>query len=110
MKLLLDENLSHRLVAQLQRSYPGSSQVTLVGLGSTDDLAVWRFAREQGFAVVTKDNDFLDLAALHGSPPIVIRLVLGNSSNQRVLAALLAHREAIESAAARMDTAVIEVG
>ncbi len=84
--------------------------MTLVGLSSTDDLAAWRFAREQGFVVVTKDHDFLDLAALHGSPPIVIRLVLGNSSNQRVLAALLAHREAIESAAARRDTAVIEVG
>ena len=31
MKLLLDENLSHRLVPFLQHDYPGTSQVVLLG-------------------------------------------------------------------------------
>jgi len=34
MKLLLDENLSRRLVPFLQNDYPGSTQVVLVGLES----------------------------------------------------------------------------
>ncbi len=32
MKLLLDENLSRRLVPFLQQDYPGSTQVALIGL------------------------------------------------------------------------------
>lgn len=32
MKLLLDENLSRRLIPFLQHDYPGSSQVVLLGL------------------------------------------------------------------------------
>ena len=110
MKLLLDENLSHRLVGPLQIAFPGTSQVTSVGLGSADDLEVWRFAREHGFALVTKDDDFLDLAALHGPPPIVIRLALGNSSNAQVLAALQVGQPAIAAAAAQPGLAVVELG
>ena len=34
MKLLLDENLSRRLVPFLQHEYPGSSQVVLLGMQS----------------------------------------------------------------------------
>lgn len=109
MKLLLDENLSHRLVPHLQVAYPGTSQVTLVGMGGADDLELWRFARESGYVLVTKDDDFLDLAAQHGPPPIVIRLVLGNSSNAQVLSALLQGQAAINAAAAQSDIAVVEL-
>jgi hypothetical protein len=37
MKLLLDENLSRRLVPFLQEAYPGSSQVVLLGLEQASD-------------------------------------------------------------------------
>jgi len=32
MKLLLDENLSYRIITSLQKTYPGSTQVRLIGL------------------------------------------------------------------------------
>jgi predicted nuclease of predicted toxin-antitoxin system len=40
MKLLLDENLSRRLVPFLQNAYPDSSQVVLLGLESATDLSI----------------------------------------------------------------------
>jgi len=40
LKLLLDENLSERLLAELQRSFPGSTHVRLVGLERADDGSV----------------------------------------------------------------------
>ena len=110
MKLLLDENLSHRLVPALQADYPGSTQVTLAGLGAADDQAVWRHALDSGFVIVTKDDDFLDMAAFHGAPPVVIRLVLGNCRNEQVLAVLHAHRHAIQDVVDRGDVGVIELG
>ena len=44
MKLLLDENLSHRLIAALQARYPGSIHVRDAGLESADDSSIWQFA------------------------------------------------------------------
>ena len=70
---------------------PGCAQRDL---GGTDDLSVWRHAHALGFVIVTKDDDFLDLAAFHGPPPVVIRLVLGNCSNAQVLLALRNNRQA----------------
>jgi len=58
VKLLFDENLSARLAGRLADVYPGSQHVSEVGLGSSDDAAVWEFARAQGFAIVSKDSDF----------------------------------------------------
>jgi predicted nuclease of predicted toxin-antitoxin system len=111
VKLLLDENLSHRLVPGLQAGYPGSSQVTLVGLSGFDDRAVWGYARAHDFVIVTKDDDFLDLSALYGPPPVVIRLVLGNCSNAQVLSALCgAGQASIIEAAGQGQIGVIELG
>ncbi|MBL8526356.1 MAG: DUF5615 family PIN-like protein [Burkholderiales bacterium] len=45
MKLLFDENLSPRLIDVLRDEYPDSSHVHLVGLGSSDDVAIWAYAR-----------------------------------------------------------------
>jgi len=44
MKLLLDENLSRRLVPFLLTAYPESTQVVLVGLEAAEDARVWDYA------------------------------------------------------------------
>ena len=49
MKLLLDENLSRRLVPFLQHEFPGSSQVTLLGLESSSDQDIWLRAKNDVF-------------------------------------------------------------
>lgn len=88
MKLLLDENLSRRLAPLLQSIFPNSSHVSLVGLERADDSAVWSFAKSNGFVIVSKDDDFHAMNVLHGHPPRLIRLRMGNCSNQAVLDAL----------------------
>jgi len=45
MKLLLDENLSRRIIPFLQTAYPDSTQITLVNLETASDQEVWEFAR-----------------------------------------------------------------
>ncbi|WP_347989302.1 DUF5615 family PIN-like protein [Methylomonas sp. AM2-LC] len=37
MKLLLDENLSRRIIPFIQNCYPDSTQITLIGIESVDD-------------------------------------------------------------------------
>ncbi len=43
MKLLFDNNLSHKLVARINDLFPGSSHVMMVQLDDADDKAIWEF-------------------------------------------------------------------
>lgn len=78
MKLLFDQNLSHRLPSALEHAFPGSNQVRLLGLDRADDETIWRRAPDEGYCIVTHDADFAEMSALRGAPPKVIWLRCGN--------------------------------
>ena len=69
MKLLLDENLSRRLVPALEAAFPGTRHVDEVGLHGEPDSVIWGFAGREGYTLVSKDDDFRQLSLLHGAPP-----------------------------------------
>ncbi len=79
MSLLLDANLSPKLADRLHPIFPGIQHVDLSGFRGQTDHAIWDFARNRGLAIVSKDNDFRQLAFLHGPPPKVIWLAVGNA-------------------------------
>jgi len=83
VKLLSDENLAPRLAQALADVYPGSIHVRDCGLRGTTDDAVWKYAIQRGFAIVSKDSDFAGRSALEGSPPKVIWLRIGNCTTAR---------------------------
>ena len=91
MKLLFDQNLSQRLAALLADVFPGSVHVRDLGLASADDMAVWTHARTNALTIVSKDADFRQLSFLHGCPPKVIWLRVGNRSTNEIHALLRAH-------------------
>jgi predicted nuclease of predicted toxin-antitoxin system len=90
VKLLFDENLPPRLAEALADVYPGSMHVHQCALGSADDSAIWQHAREHGFAIVSKDSDFQERSVLHGYPPKIIWLRLGNCTTAELEARLRA--------------------
>jgi predicted nuclease of predicted toxin-antitoxin system len=59
MKLLLDQNLSFRLVGSLADRFPGSTQVHLAGLTDASDRTIWDHAKANSFTLVTLDSDSL---------------------------------------------------
>ena len=75
MKLLFDANLSRRIVPLLSDLFPGSSHISQIGLvGETPDATIWEYAKQNGFAIVRADADFLRFADQYGAPPQVVRL------------------------------------
>ena len=74
MKLLLDENLSPRLVWRLEELFPGLTHVRDVGLKQVDDTVIWEWAKANEFTVLTTDADFVALARRLGWPPKVIHI------------------------------------
>ncbi|RSK29783.1 DUF5615 family PIN-like protein [Hymenobacter metallilatus] len=72
MRLLLDENISWRLVAYLRPYCAEVIHVRDIGLDNSSDTTIWRYARQQGYDVLTKDEDFLRLVLAEGFPPRVV--------------------------------------
>ena len=88
MKLLLDQNLSPRLVTQLADIYPDSIHVQTVGLDHAPDEVVWNYARQQDYIIVTKDANFHERSILFGFPPKVVWISHGNCSTNQIEAML----------------------
>ena len=84
MKLLLDQNVSPKLVGALADLFPDSAHVQSLGLECSSDEEIWEYALSHGFAIVTKDEDYNDLSTLRGFPPKVIWLQLGNCKTFRI--------------------------
>lgn len=96
LRLLLDKNLSERLIPLLAARFPESQHIRLLGLGGSDDRELWELARSDGYVLVTKDEDFLLLSVNRGCPPKVVCLAIGNASNAETAALLLHYSDAIE--------------
>jgi predicted nuclease of predicted toxin-antitoxin system len=92
VKLLYDQNLSHRLVPRLETYYPNSIHVRDVGLSSADDIEVWTFAASDGFVIVSKDADFYDLSLRLGHPPKLVWIRRGNCSTDEIAVILRDHQ------------------
>jgi predicted nuclease of predicted toxin-antitoxin system len=97
VKLLFDQNLSYRIVENLDALYPESTHVRLVGLEQADDEAIWNYARTKGYAIVSKDSDFHQRSFLRGFPPKVIWVRCGNSSTNQIEKILRDNRAAIQN-------------
>jgi predicted nuclease of predicted toxin-antitoxin system len=78
VKLLFDQNISFRIVTQIQHVYPKAQQVRELGLEGSRDKDIWQFAKQNNYTVVTFDADFFDMSNLFGHPPKIIWLRTGN--------------------------------
>jgi predicted nuclease of predicted toxin-antitoxin system len=84
MRLLLDQNLSWRLVEAWADVFPGSTHVRQVEMTEADDKDLWALAARDGFVIISKDSDFDDEIVFRGPPPKAIHLLVGNASTQTI--------------------------
>lgn len=85
MKLLLDENLSPKLAKALANEFPDTTHIELLGLRGSSDRTVWEVARDEGYTIVSKDNDFRQRSFLYGPPPKVVWLSVGNAGSAAIM-------------------------
>lgn len=55
-----------------------------IGLRDAEDPEIFEAAKSQEVIFMTKDSDFVDLVERLGSPPQIIWLTCGNTSNARL--------------------------
>jgi len=96
MKMLFDQNLSFKLVSAVTSAFPGSKHIRDFALTRESDDAIWSFAAKNGFAIVSKNSDFMHRALLRGYPPKFIHLRVGNCPTERIRQLLHERENAIK--------------
>jgi predicted nuclease of predicted toxin-antitoxin system len=96
VRLLLDENLSERLLRPLDEFFPGSVHIRSLTKTGTSDRPIWDLARTGGFVLTTRDEDFIGMSVLQGAPQKVVWLNVRNSRNAVIAALLQSHLTDIE--------------
>ena len=95
MKLLFDENLSHKLPRLIAATFPNSQHVRELGLRGQTDAVIWHYAQANGFTIISKDKDFYQRALLYGAPPKFVWLCLGNCTREDLLFLIQRHEQDI---------------
>jgi len=81
MKLLLDANISWRISEVLIKIFGQCDHVNKIDLPvPATDRQIWEYAKEHGYIIVSKDNDFLQFLNDKGFPPKLVFLKTGNIS------------------------------
>ncbi|MCC5631632.1 DUF5615 family PIN-like protein [Nostoc sphaeroides CHAB 2801] len=85
MTIWVDAHLSPAIATWISNTF-GITALALrdVGLRDAEDLQIFEAAKAQGVILITKDSDFVDLVVRLGSPPQIIWLTCGNTSNARL--------------------------
>ncbi len=110
MKLLIDANLSWRLVGLLQNNFAQITHVINTGLNeSSTDTVIWNYAQQNHYSIITNDDDFYLLALAKGFPPKIILLKTGNQSTKYIAEILVKHKTEIENFMANEEYGVLEI-
>ncbi|MGD1907455.1 MAG: DUF5615 family PIN-like protein [Leptolyngbyaceae cyanobacterium] len=107
MKLLLDENLSDRIVGRILDLYPDSAHVKTLGLANTDDAVIWDYAKANKFVIVSKDSDFHQRSLVYGHPPKFVYLRIGNSPTSRITQILVDNLDTINQFGASKTESIL---
>jgi predicted nuclease of predicted toxin-antitoxin system len=102
MTIWLDAHISPSLAKWITDTLGvPATAVRELGLRDAKDLQIFRAARAANTIILTKDADFSHLLTQHGSPPKVIWLTCGNTSNENLRRIL---RAALKSAINLLDS------
>ena len=85
MTIWIDAHLSPAIAPWISRTF-GISAFSLrdLGLRDAEDPEIFEAGKAQKIIFMTKDSDFVDLVERLGSPPQIIWLTFGNTSNAQL--------------------------
>ena len=90
MRVWIDAQVSPAIAPWMEATFGVEARsVRDLGLRDATDREIFFAARDAGAVVMTKDSDFATLQASLGSPPKIVWLRCGNTSNARLREILL---------------------
>jgi predicted nuclease of predicted toxin-antitoxin system len=85
MTIWIDAHLSPTIAPWISRTFNISAfALRDLGLRDAEDPEIFEAGKAQKIIFMTKDSDFVDLVERLGSPPQIIWLTFGNTSNAQL--------------------------
>ena len=87
MTFLVDNQLPQALVRFFISRGHQAKHVLDLGMDEASDAVIWKYAGENDFVIVTKDEDFISLSLQNGTKNQVVWVRLGNCRTPALLTA-----------------------
>ncbi len=107
MKFLIDQHLSPKLVGVFNSDFPGSLHVSQIGLDESPDVEIWKYAKDMGFLILTKDSDYHDMGMRMGFPPQVVLIKRGNCSTKSISELVTKSAQRIKDFSKELDQGIL---
>ncbi len=110
MKLLLDANLSWRMIAVLKQHFDDCFHVDNISITvPAKDAEIWEYAKQNDLIIVTNDEDFIDFINIKGFPPKVVLLRTGNQNRLFIVNLLIQRKSDIKNLADSIEIGLLEI-
>jgi predicted nuclease of predicted toxin-antitoxin system len=111
MKLLLDANVSWRLAPILKEHFGECVHVDNIAnlKFPAKDTAIWQYAKDNGYTIITRDNDFNALVSVRGFPPKIVWLRTGNNRWKVIADFLIRSEKLIEELHLSHEYGLLEI-
>ena len=110
MKLLLDQNISYRVLKLLSVHFTKVTHIKQENLTNASDLDIRNYAIRNDYTIVTYDDDFIKYNYLYGAPPKILWIRRGNLSNEALAQLLIDSKEKIELfVGSELQVSVLEI-
>ncbi|HEV8512451.1 MAG TPA: DUF5615 family PIN-like protein [Cyclobacteriaceae bacterium] len=86
MTFWIDAHISPSIALWINQTFPGVEAISFrtLGLRDSKDAEVFMEARKKNVVLISKDADFQKLVQKFGSPPSLIWITCGNTSNEKL--------------------------
>ncbi|MDI9364904.1 MAG: DUF5615 family PIN-like protein [Flavobacterium sp.] len=95
MKLLFDQNTSHRVVGKLLNDFTEAKYMRYFIMQYATDIEIWHFAKQHEFTLITFGAGFNNFVTLKSHLPKVIWWLLGNTLLQTLVEKIKAFKSII---------------
>jgi len=85
MRFLVDAQLPPALARLLSAHGLPAEHVMDLGMESASDAQILRHAAAKGYAIITKDDDFINLVTIDPHAPPIVWVRVGNTSRRALL-------------------------
>ncbi|UTW66119.1 DUF5615 family PIN-like protein [bacterium SCSIO 12643] len=96
MKLLIDQNISKRIIDSISDIFPGSLHITGTQLSNYSDLEVWNYALKNDFILISTDPEVFDRCVLSEDSPKTVFVFSEIMTTNKMEWALRINQEDIE--------------
>lgn len=110
MKLLLDENLSWRMIKPLSPFFEEIVHASNLKIPQpANDISIWNYAKKYGYTILSKDDDFEKIVLFRKAPPKLIYLKTYNLDTKKLVDLIIENKDKITEFIGSDDNDIFEI-